>query len=81
MTGQNHWAKEFVFVFGDEYAEGLNAFLAAYHGREVFGLEYDDLEIAPQGVIWAALNLDYPGHSFSHLGLYYGGYQLPRVLN
>jgi len=24
------------------------------------------------GVIWAALNVDYPGHSFSHLGVFFG---------
>ncbi|KAG8775440.1 Glycosyl phosphatidyl inositol protein transamidase complex subunit, partial [Serendipita sp. 398] len=27
----------------------------------------------PQGVIWTALVLDYPGHSFSHLGLFFEG--------
>ncbi len=24
------------------------------------------------GVIWTGLNIDYPGHSFSHIGLFYG---------
>ena len=24
------------------------------------------------GMIWTGLNIDYPGHSFSHLGLFYG---------
>ena len=24
------------------------------------------------GVIWTALNIDYPGHSFSHLGIFWG---------
>lgn len=24
------------------------------------------------GVIWNALNIDYPGHSFSHLGAFHG---------
>lgn len=73
LRGQNHWAKEFVFVFGDGYIGGLEAFLAAYHGRRIPGLSYDNLKVAPQGVIWSALNIDYPGHSFSHLGLYYEG--------
>ncbi|THH33887.1 hypothetical protein EUX98_g293 [Antrodiella citrinella] len=27
----------------------------------------------PSGVIWAALNIDYPGHSFSHLGVFFEG--------
>jgi len=26
----------------------------------------------PAGVIWTALVLDYPDHSFSHLGLFFG---------
>lgn len=24
------------------------------------------------GSIWTALNIDYPGHSFSHLGVFFG---------
>jgi hypothetical protein len=31
----------------------------------------DELEVLP-GVIWTALNIDYSGHSFSHLGVYHG---------
>jgi len=26
------------------------------------------------GVIWTALIIDYPGHSFSHLGVFWGEY-------
>jgi len=26
----------------------------------------------PSGVIWTALNVDYPGHSFSHFGIFHG---------
>ena len=26
----------------------------------------------PSGVIWTALSIDYPGHSFSHLGVFFG---------
>jgi hypothetical protein len=40
MIGQNHWAKEFVIVFGDGYADGLEAFLAAYHGTQKTGQSY-----------------------------------------
>lgn len=36
------------------------------------GLEAQKLTLAPQGVVWNALNIDYPEHSFSHLGIYYG---------
>lgn len=25
------------------------------------------------GIIWTGLNIDYPGHSFSHLGIFYEG--------
>ena len=31
----------------------------------------DYLELT-SGVIWTALNIDYPGHSFSHLGVFFG---------
>ena len=31
----------------------------------------DPLQLA-SGVIWTALNIDYPGHSFSHLGIFWG---------
>jgi len=31
----------------------------------------EELKIS-SGVIWTALNIDYPGHSFSHLGIFFG---------
>lgn len=34
-------------------------------------LNAEPLELA-SGVIWTALNVDYPSHSFSHLGLFFG---------
>jgi glycosylphosphatidylinositol transamidase len=34
-------------------------------------MQYEELEASP-GVIWTALNIDYPGHSFSHLGAFHG---------
>ncbi len=37
-----------------------------------------DLQTEPltltSGVIWTALNIDYPGHSFSHLGIFHGAF-------
>ncbi|KAK4687828.1 GPI-anchor transamidase subunit GAA1, partial [Tremellales sp. Uapishka_1] len=59
LQGQNHWAFDFVLVVGEGYMEGLEGFMQEYHS------------LFP-GVIWTALNLDYPGHSFSHIGLFYG---------
>jgi len=52
------WAFNFVLVVG-EGVYGLDGFMNEYHS--LFG-----------GAIWTSLNIDYPGHSFSHLGLFYG---------
>ncbi|ORY26329.1 Gaa1-like protein [Naematelia encephala] len=60
LRGQNHWAFDLVLVVGEGYLEGLEDFMSAYRG------------LFP-GVIWTALNIDYPGHSFSHLGIFYEG--------
>jgi len=35
------------------------------------GLTREPLKLT-SGVIWTALNIDYPGHSFSHLGVFFG---------
>ncbi|KDQ60997.1 hypothetical protein JAAARDRAFT_125289 [Jaapia argillacea MUCL 33604] len=66
------WAKDIVFVIGDGYLDGMHAWLSAYHGAPSSVLEADSLEL-PSGVIWTALNIDYPGHSFSHLGIFFEG--------
>lgn len=34
----------------------------------------ENLKGLPKGVIWTAICVDYPGHSFSHIGLYFGQY-------
>ncbi|WWD17002.1 hypothetical protein CI109_101438 [Kwoniella shandongensis] len=60
LRGQNHWAFDFILVVGEDYMSGLEGFMREYHS------------ILP-GVIWTGLNIDYPGHSFSHLGLFYEG--------
>ncbi|WVR06746.1 hypothetical protein IAU60_003781 [Kwoniella sp. DSM 27419] len=60
LHGQNHWASDFVLVAGEGYTEGLEDFMRGYY------------DMFP-GAIWTALNIDYPGHSFSHLGLFYEG--------
>ncbi|KAF7965267.1 hypothetical protein HWV62_44721 [Athelia sp. TMB] len=35
-------------------------------------MKSDHLKLS-SGVIWTALNIDYPGHSFSHLGIFFEG--------
>ncbi|OWZ51875.1 glycosylphosphatidylinositol transamidase [Cryptococcus neoformans 125.91] len=60
LRGQNHWAFDFVLVVGEEYQSGLAEFMKQYHS--LFS-----------SVIWTGLNIDYPGHSFSHLGVFYEG--------
>ncbi|GLB34825.1 putative gpi-anchor transamidase [Lyophyllum shimeji] len=66
------WAKDIVFVVSDGYLEGMHAWLAAYHGSSQSNLLSDPLTLS-SGVIWTALNIDYPGHSFSHLGIFFEG--------
>ncbi|KAJ7156933.1 Gaa1-like protein [Mycena crocata] len=66
------WAKDIVFVVSDNYMDGMQAWLSAYHGATQSNLHADDLKLS-SGVIWTALNIDYPGHSFSHLGIFHEG--------
>lgn len=86
-TGYSHWSKDVVFVVSDGYLDGMQAWLSSYHGAvqsgiltypspstvpyPSIGLNADPLELT-SGVIWTALNIDYAGHSFSHLGLFFG---------
>ncbi|KAG8217869.1 Gaa1-like protein [Butyriboletus roseoflavus] len=66
------WAKDIIFVIGDNYLDGTYAWLNAYHGTIPQNLDTDLLELT-SGVIWSALNIDYSGHSFSHLGVFFEG--------
>jgi len=64
----------------------MHAFLSAYHrvktpsglpqSAPLFpnhqGLDIEPLQNIGGGVVWAAICLDYPGHSFSELGIFYG---------
>ncbi|KAG6918119.1 hypothetical protein DXG01_016307 [Tephrocybe rancida] len=70
--GYSLWAKDIVFVVSDGYLEGMQAWLAAYHGSFPSSLTADSLTLS-SGVIWTALNIDYPGHSLSHLGILFEG--------
>ncbi|OAX36668.1 Gaa1-like GPI transamidase component [Rhizopogon vinicolor AM-OR11-026] len=66
------WAKDIIFVISDDYLHGMHAWLNAYHGTIPSNLHTDPLEHI-SGVIWTALNIDYSGHSFSHLGVFHEG--------
>ncbi|CAA7271557.1 unnamed protein product [Cyclocybe aegerita] len=68
----SYWAKDIVFVVSDGYLDGMQAWLGAYHGSSQSGLYAEPLQFT-SGVIWTALNIDYPGHSFSHLGVFFEG--------
>ncbi|GAA5820224.1 hypothetical protein JCM3770_006066 [Rhodotorula araucariae] len=66
------WSKDIIFVISDGYADGAQAWLDSYHGVGQSNLDAEKLRLTT-GAIWAALNLDYPHHSFSHIGIYYEG--------
>ncbi|GAA5827560.1 hypothetical protein JCM11251_001733 [Rhodosporidiobolus azoricus] len=66
------WSKDIIFLIGDGYSEGVQAWLDSYHGYGQSNLEAGLLKLTT-GPIWAALSLDYPHHSFSHIGIYYEG--------
>lgn len=56
-AAQNHWAFDIYLVAGDGYIHGLNDFMTSYN---------------PRANIWNAINIDYPYHSFSSIGQFYG---------
>jgi len=83
----SHWSKDIIFVISDNYLDGMHVWLGAYHkpsDTSMFSDVFEDnflnghvaWDVEPlsltSGVIWTALNIDYPGHSFSHLGVFRG---------
>ncbi|OSD01536.1 Gaa1-domain-containing protein [Trametes coccinea BRFM310] len=66
------WAKDLVFVISDGYLDGMQAWISTYHGETQPNMRAEPLTLQ-SGVIWTALNIDYPGHSFSHLGIFFEG--------
>ncbi|KAI8998654.1 Gaa1-domain-containing protein [Trametes punicea] len=66
------WAKDLVFVVSDGYLDGMQAWITTYHGETQPNLKAEPLSLQ-SGVVWTALNIDYPGHSFSHLGIFFEG--------
>jgi glycosylphosphatidylinositol transamidase len=74
-------------VISDSHLDGMHAWLSAYNMpsntrasseffKSMFLNGHVDLDVEPlsitSGVVWTALNIDYPGHSFSHLGVFRG---------
>ncbi|KAH9842746.1 Gaa1-domain-containing protein [Rhodofomes roseus] len=72
LRGYSLWAKDLIFVVSDGYLEGMQAWVTEYHGVSQPNLQAEPLRLS-SGVIWTALNIDYPGHSFSHLGVFFEG--------
>ncbi|SCZ94130.1 BZ3500_MvSof-1268-A1-R1_Chr12-2g03707 [Microbotryum saponariae] len=66
------WSKDIIFLVSDDYIAGAQAWIDEYHGNQQSNIRAEPLSLTT-GPIWAALNLDYPYHSFSHLGLFYEG--------
>lgn len=81
------WSKDIIILFSDVDFAGVQAWLYAYHGvsgeshlplaycmkklNRTAGHGLDPLPVGGAS-IWSAITLDYPYHSFSHIGLYYG---------
>ncbi|EPT06041.1 hypothetical protein FOMPIDRAFT_125023 [Fomitopsis schrenkii] len=72
LKGYSLWAKDLIFVVTDGYLDGMQAWITAYHGVSQRNLQAEPLSLT-SGVIWTALNVDYPGHSFSHVGVFFEG--------
>ncbi|KAI9508310.1 Gaa1-domain-containing protein [Russula earlei] len=68
----SHWSKDIIFVITDNHLDGMHAWLGAYHRPSSANWDAEPLSIT-SGVVWTALNIDYPGHSFSHLGVFREG--------
>ncbi|KAG0366416.1 Glycosyl phosphatidyl inositol protein transamidase complex subunit [Gamsiella multidivaricata] len=77
----SHFSKDIIFVVSDGEAEGLQAWLKAYHGLEENNQSEETLRIR-SGAIQAALNLDFAGTGdYNALGIFFEGVngQLPNL--
>ncbi|KAF9791259.1 Gaa1-domain-containing protein, partial [Thelephora terrestris] len=72
LNQYSFWSKDLIFLIPDGYMEGMQAWASAYHGHQQSSVYAEPLQLT-SGVIWTALNIDYPGHSFSHLGIFWEG--------
>ncbi|KAF9537935.1 Glycosyl phosphatidyl inositol protein transamidase complex subunit [Mortierella hygrophila] len=79
----SHFSKDIIFVVSDGEAEGLQAWLKAYHGNEEHTYErYEEPLRVRSGAIQAALNLDFAGTGdYNALGIFFEGVngQLPNL--
>ncbi|KAG0272077.1 Glycosyl phosphatidyl inositol protein transamidase complex subunit [Linnemannia exigua] len=79
----SHFSKDIIFVVSDGEAEGLQAWLKAYHGNEEHTHERSEETLKVRsGAIQAALNLDFPGTGdYNALGIFFEGVngQLPNL--
>ncbi|KAH9821344.1 Gaa1-like protein [Melampsora americana] len=89
LITMNLWSKDIIFLIADGYLHGTQAWLQAYHDLPQSSLVFitnarylqTERLKGRSGPIWAALSIDYPFHSFSHVGIYYEGIngQLPNL--
>ncbi|KAG0293282.1 Glycosyl phosphatidyl inositol protein transamidase complex subunit [Linnemannia gamsii] len=79
----SHFSKDIIFVVSDGEAEGLQAWLKAYHGNEENTYERNEEPLRVRsGAIQAALNLDFAGTGdYNALGIFFEGVngQLPNL--
>ncbi|KAK3844673.1 MAG: Gaa1-like protein [Linnemannia gamsii] len=79
----SHFSKDIIFVVSDGEAEGLQAWLKAYHGNEEHThVRSEEALKVRSGAIQAALNLDFPGAGdYNALGIFFEGVngQLPNL--
>ncbi|KAF9439354.1 Glycosyl phosphatidyl inositol protein transamidase complex subunit [Entomortierella beljakovae] len=79
----SHFSKDVIFVVSDGGAEGLQAWLKAYHGNEgKTDSHYEETLLVRSGAIQAALNLDFSGTGdYNALGIFFEGVngQLPNL--
>ncbi|KAF9149155.1 Glycosyl phosphatidyl inositol protein transamidase complex subunit [Linnemannia schmuckeri] len=79
----SHFSKDIIFVVSDGEAEGLQAWLKAYHGNEESTYERHEEPLRVRsGAIQAALNLDFAGTGdYNALGIFFEGVngQLPNL--
>ncbi|KAF9172238.1 Glycosyl phosphatidyl inositol protein transamidase complex subunit [Mortierella sp. AD010] len=79
----SHFSKDVIFVVSDGDAEGLQAWLRAYHGNEENTERRSEETLhVRSGAIQAALNLDFPGTGdYNALGVFFEGVngQLPNL--